>query len=604
MPSFLKPATLVVALLGLISGFVLPYLGHADLQPLAWGAGAGFVLAVLLVEIGSSLLAGKFGLDIVAALSMSAALLFGENLAAAVVALMYAGGQFLEAYAEQRARADMQELLARAPKTALRYANGQLATVPIDDIKPGDRLLVRQGEMVPADGVLLADEARMDLSALTGESAAVALRRGQALRSGGKALSQAFDMQATAPAAESAYAGIVRMVQAAQDAKAPMVRLADRYAMWFLLFTVLLAGGTYLVSGDKVRMLAVLVSATPCPLILAVPVAMIAGMGKAARRGVLMKSGAVLETMARATDLVIDKTGTLTRGQAEITRIVPLPGFSVQQVLQHAAALEQASPHVVAQSIIAAAREQGLSLPLPEQALETAGQGLKGKVNGTAVAVGTLGYVKAVLKQRDMHVPPLAEGESLVAVALGGKPAGFLVMADALRPEAAQALQRLRDAGLSRIVLASGDVPGIVAGVAQKLGIAEHHASLEPADKLALLHSLRGQGVTLMVGDGVNDAPALAAADVGVAMGAKGSVAAAESADAVLLVDNIERLAEAVDTAKRTRVIALQSVLWGLGLSALAMVLASLGYLQPVEGALVQEVIDVAVILNALRALR
>jgi heavy metal translocating P-type ATPase len=592
-----------IALLGLAGGFAAPQLGLGDVQGLIWGVAAGFVLAALLSEIVTSLARGEVGLDLVAGLSISAALAFGETLAAGVVALMYAGGQLLEDYAANRARADMRALLARVPKTALRYDDGHLAEVTIDAIRPGDRLLIRQGDIVPVDGRISNGKALLDLAALTGESVPVRSLEGQEVQSGARSLDTAFDLLAEKPASESTYAGIVRLVEAAQAAKAPMVRLADRYALAFLAVTVVMAGGTWLVTGDHIRMLAVLVSATPCPLILAVPVAIISGMGKAARRGVLMKGGGVLETMARATSLVIDKTGTLTRGRAELVRILPVGSLAEEEMLRLAASLEQASAHVTAASIVEAAHERGLSLSFPQNVRETAGEGLSGVVEGQDVIIGGHDFVtrrigRAV--ERPAHTP----GTALAALAVSGRLEGHLLLADAVRAETPSALARLREAGIQRIVLASGDAQAVVDRVGGELGLDKLMGDMRPEEKVRLVLEERKKGVTLMVGDGVNDAPALAAADVGISMGATGSAAASESADAVLLVDDLTRLAEGLSAARRARAIALQSVFIGLGLSFAAMTGAAFGYISVVQGALIQEAIDVAVILNALRALR
>lgn len=593
-----------IAVAGLAGGLIAPYVGLGALQGWIWGLAAAAVLAVLLVEIVSSLARGEVGLDIVAGLSISAALAFGETLAAGVVALMYAGGQLLEDYAANRARADMKALLARVPKTALRYVDGHLEDVAIDSIRPGDRLLIRQGDIVPVDGRVSTGRALLDMAALTGESVPVRAREGQEVQSGARSLDTAFDMLASRPAAESTYAGIVRLVEAAQAAKAPMVRLADRYALLFLVVTVGLAGATWWFTGDHIRMLAVLVSATPCPLILAVPVAIISGMGKAARRGVLMKGGPVLETMARAANLVIDKTGTLTKGRAELASIIPAAYWPPEEMLRIAASLEQASAHVTAASIVAAAQSRGMALVMPHDVHETAGEGLEGMVEHHRVIVGGHDFVARRLGLSSLPRPEREPGTAVAALAISGRLAGHLLLADAVRPETPLALERLRQAGIRRIVLASGDAQGVVDRVAEGLGLDLTRGELHPEEKVSIVLAERKSGVTLMVGDGVNDAPALAAADVGISMGANGSAAATESADAVLLVDDLTRLAEGLAAARRARAIAVQSVLAGLGMSFVAMLAAAFGYITVVEGALLQEAIDVAVILNALRALR
>ena len=582
----------------------MPELGLPWAQDLPWAGAALLVLAFLLLEIGSSLRRGEFGLDIVAALSMSAAILFGEELAAAVVALMYSGGQLLEDFAQARARSEMKQLLARVPKRALRYVDGQLEEVPIEAILPGDRLLVRQGETVPVDGVISKGMALLDQSALTGESVPVRKGEGEAVRSGVTSADMAFEMLASKRAGDSTYSEIVRLVEQAANSKAPMVRLADRYAMWFLALTVVIAAIAWFTSHDELRMLAVLVAATPCPLILAVPVALVSGMSRTASRGVLIKSGAVLEKLSQATSLVIDKTGTLTRGKAELVEIHAAGKMAPDEILRLAASLDQASGHVIAASIVNAARHRGLVLIMPEEAREVGGEGVSGLVGRHKVMVGSAGFVTRKLRRKSLPLPDVAPGTLISAVAVDGQLAGFLLMADAIRPDARAAVLRLRQAGIAHIVLASGDHAAIVNKVGAELGLDEIHGELTPQQKVELVTNQRAKSVVIMAGDGVNDAPALAAADIGIAMGVGGSPASAEAADAVLLNDNVERVAEAVEIAKRSRRIALESVWVGLGLSITAMVAAAVGYLPVLQAALLQEAIDVAVILNALRALR
>ena len=600
----LKLLLVLISALGLAAGFLAPYFGLNALQATIWGFAAAFVLLFLAREILTSLWRGEFGLDIVAALSMSGALYFGETLAAAVVSLMYSGGQLLENFAEARARSEMNTLLGRVPTKALRYLDGNLSEVRIEELVPGDRILVRQGEIVPVDGKVASGRALLDQSILTGESVPVYRNVGDDVLSGSSSLDMAFDVIAIRPASQSTYAGIVRLVKAAQEAKAPMVRLADRFAMWFLALTVLLAGGTWMITGEHLRMLAVLVSATPCPLILAVPVAIISGISKAARRGVLVKGGPVLETLARASVLVIDKTGTLTEGRARLVDVHSSGRRSADEILRLAASLDQASQHVIAKSIVEAASERGLTLSMPVRAKEMAGSGIEGHVDGKRIIVGGGDFVRGKLKQRTLKKPAAPPGSVVVAVAVGDHLAGYLILADALRGDAADALTHLRKVGFTRVVLASGDQHAVVEDIAAQLELDQIRSELLPGEKVDVVVAERANGVVLMAGDGVNDAPALAAADVGISMGVRGSPASAESADAVLLVDNLGRIAEAVEIAQRSRAIALQSVYVGLALSLGAMVAAAFGYLSVVEGALFQEAIDVAVILNALRALR
>ena len=595
----------VVALAGLAAGGLLYWAGQADWAHLAWSGAVVPVLAALLVEIVASLRSGQVGLDLVAALSMSAALTFGEALAANVVALMYAGGQLLEAYAQGRAQREMTALMGRVARTAMRHVDARLEEIPIERIVPGDRLLIRTGEVVPVDGTLAAGEAVIDASALTGESLPERRLAGEEILSGTANAGDAFDLVAVRDSADSTYAQIVKLVTEAQHSKAPAVRIADRFAVVFLVVTLVIAGAAWGVSGDRLRALAVLVVATPCPLILALPVALISGISRAARQGVLIKNGGALEALSRVRTAVFDKTGTLTLGRARIDHVRTAPAFVENELLRLAASLDQASNHVIAEALVAAARERGLRLMPPQQVSEVPGSGLSGTVEGRSVVVGGSRYVADRCTSGDPYEfrDRVREGSAIVAVAVDGVAAGIIVLVDPLREGAASMLARMRDAGITRIVVASGDRQAVVDRVVGDMPVDLAKGDLAPSDKLALVAGESRRAPTMMVGDGVNDAPALAAATIGVAMGARGSAASSQAADVVLLVDDLQRVGEALEIARRTRAIAIQSVVGGLALSLVGMVVAAFGYLPPVAGALTQEAIDVAVILNALRAL-
>lgn len=594
-----------VALIGLAAGGAMVFAGREQTAAAIWFVATVPVLLALFYEIFTSLRRGDVGLDIVAALSMSAALAFGEPLAGNVVALMYSGGQLLERFAEGRARREMTALLGRVGRTAMRYGAAGLEEVSIETLVPGDRLLIRHGEVLPVDGTTLSGLALLDQSALTGESLPVEKRLGDELLSGSTSVGPAFDLRTDRPAAESTYAGIVRLVEAAQRSRAPIVRLADRYAMAFLALTVAMAGAAWALSGDHLRALAVLVVATPCPLILAVPVAIISGMSRAAKIGVLVKNGGALEALSHVRVAVLDKTGTLTHGKAELSDTRMADGFEADEVLRLAASLDQASAHVVAAALVGAAQRRGIALSEPTQVSETPGTAIEGMVEGRPIVVGGPAFVhqRSGSEAQPALLAGLPDHVVTVAVAIDGSFAGYLIFADPVRTDAAQVIKRLRDAGVERVVLASGDREETALHVGRELGVDRILANLTPEQKIEAVIAERGMGKIMMVGDGVNDAPALAVADVGVAMGARGAAASSEAASVVLLVDELDRLASAVVIARRTRAIALQSVYIGLGLSFAGMVAAALGYLPPVQGALFQEAIDIAVILNALRAL-
>lgn len=600
-----RALTVVLPLAGLIVGIAAQMSDMPQVAAWTWTIAAGPVLVRLLGEIVTRLRRGDIGLDIIAALSITAALAAGEHLAADIVALMYASGQYLEEYAQAQARREMTALLARVPRSAMRHRNGSLEEVTLDAIEPGDRLLIRQGDVVPVDGTLLGEVAVIDQSALTGEALPVQQHSGDPVLSGSTNAGAAFDVLASYPAAESTYAGIVRLVETAQRSKAPMSRLADRYALGFLAATLIAAGAAWLTSGSALRAVAVLVVATPCPLILAVPVALVSGLSRAARHGILIKSGQALEALARVRALVADKTGTLTHGEARLVAARAADGFSEDELLRLAASLDQASKHSVARTLVSEAKSRGLRLAVPMDVVETPGEGVEGRVEGNLVVVGGMRFVAGKLA-RPANTPmsePMPGG-LVVAVGVAGEPAGVLLLADEVRLGMKESLKDLKRLGIERIVLATGDRPEVARAMAQGLPIDALRSSLTPDQKVLVVLSERKNGPVLMVGDGVNDAPALAAADVGLAMGAKGAAASAEAADVVLLVDQFDRIPAAVRMARLTRFIALQSASVGMGLSLLGMIAAAFGLLTPVQGALFQELIDVAVIVNALRVLR
>lgn len=581
----LKTTLLLVAMFTLALGLLLYVLDQPDAARLAWQVGVVPVLAALIFEIARSVWRGEVGLDIVAALSMTAALLFGETLAAAVVAVMYSGGTFLESFAEGRARREMSALLARVPRTATRYAKGGLEDVALEIIEPGDLLLIHQGGIVPADGDIESPQAILDKSALTGESMPARLDKGQEAMSGSTNAGEAFDLRVRHRAADSTYAGIVRLVEAAQASKAPMARLADRYSLWFLLVTIAMSAAAWWFTGDPIRAVAVLVVATPCPLILAVPVALVAGLSRAAHFGVLIKGAKPLEALARISTLILDKTGTLTDGRPQIVSIEAHNGMSDGEILYFAAALEQASKHPMAQAIVAAARRQGVVLPLPENVIERPGEGVIGVISGRQVSVGGIAFVSKQVGVLSAASPIMDVGTVVVALSVDNRIAGYITMADALRTGTVELVANLRLLGIKRILLATGDRRAVAETVTRGLALDAVRSDLTPDQKVLLVLTERKNGSVMMVGDGVNDAPALAAADIGVAMGARGAAASAEAADIVLLVDHLDRLLPGIEIAKSSRRIAMESVIAGIAMSIIGMIAAALGYLTPVQGA-------------------
>ena len=478
--------------------------------------------------------------------------------------------------------------------------------------RPGDVVLVRTGEVVPVDGTVISPEAVVDTSTLSGEPLPETVRCGMPVLSGCANAGSPFDVRADRPARESAYAALVRLVEQAQTQRAPMVRMADRYAGFFLPVTLVAAGLAWALSGDPVRALAVVVVATPCPLILAAPIALVSGLSRAARSGVIVKGAGAIETLGEARTVLFDKTGTLTVGTPEAPRNRHPRRMEAADVLRLAASVDRLSAHVLGEALVAAAEEADLELTLPEEVHEEPGQGIQGRSTDTAWP-SEAARSPAPAGSRRRRSPSTAStttrgsGEAHVVVAIDGHVAGVIVMADELRPDADRIVERLRAEGVRHVAMISGDRRSVAERVGRELGVDRVYAEQSPEEKLEVVRRVAADPdlrPVIMVGDGVNDAPALAIADLGIAMGAAGATVSSETADAVITVDRVDRVADAVHTGRRSLHIARQSVLAGMGLSIAAMGVAALGYLPPLAGALFQEAIDLAVILNALRALR
>ncbi len=608
-PAKVNRVFLVLTAGAITVGLIAQAAGRADAASAVWATPAVLTLIPLVWWLIQSFRKHAFGVDIIALLAISGALILHQFLAGAVIALMLLGGRALEDYAQSRAKRELSALVRRAPRSAHRYEGETLNTIPVNDVSRGDLLLIKPGEVVPVDGVVADSGAILDEAALTGEAAPVERKQSEQVRSGAiNASGVPFKLRATAPAEQSTYAGIIRLVRQAQDSKAPLVRLADRYAIFFVPLTLVVAGLAWLISGDPVRALAVLVVATPCPLILAAPAAIVAGISRAARRGIIVKGGGALETIARAKTLVLDKTGTVTAGSPALTNVESFGAQEPDELLRLAASLDQVSPHVLAGPILRAATERQLRLSFPTDVNEEFGSGVRGKVEGTEIAIGKSSWIlqgkTPPPELRRIQRRLMLEGTSGVFIAIGGELAGVLILEDPVRRDAPLTLRSLRRVGFQRIVLLTGDHVDIARVVGGILGADQVFAERSPAEKVDAVRAEHAAAVTVMVGDGINDSPALAAADVGVAMGARGATASSEAADVVLVVDRLDRLIEAVRIARRSRAIAIQSIWAGMGLSIAAMGFAAVGLLSPVAGALLQETIDVIVILNALRALR
>ena len=592
----------LLAALGLLTGVVIRFgVGSPTIADWCWLAvvvGGG---APLLWKTLRGVLQGQFAADLVAALAIVTSAVVGQYFAGAVVVLMQSGGEALERRAFARASDSLEALLARAPRVAHRVADHRIEDVPVETVAPGDQLLIRPGDLVPVDATVIEGTSAIDQSALTGEPIPIRAAPGTALLSGTINLEGALTARADKPSTESQYQRIVQLVESARRERAPLQRLADRYAVWFTPVTLLACAAAWLTTRDVTSVLAVLVVATPCPLILATPVAVIGAISRVAELGVIVKTGAAIEQLGRAHIVVFDKTGTLTLGHPIVRRVDPQPGHDANDVLRLAAAVEQRASHHLARAVVDAARKQSRSLPPALGVREWPGSGVEGTVAGHSVLVGS----PALVAERGIQVPVLHAERTTACVAVDGCLAGTIEFADRLRHQVPALMQRLAVLGVSETVMLTGDREAAAEVIAAQAGIRTVRAGLLPDQKVAEVVALKNKDhgrVVVMVGDGINDAPALASATVGVALGAHGVAASAEAADIVVLVDDIARVGDTMAASQRMRRIAFQSIVAGLGVSGALMAVAAAGHLAPAAGAVLQEVLDVAVILNALRA--
>lgn len=592
-------ATIVVALIGL--GLLVAGQGVIS----GWLVG-GYSLAVAAVQAWSmvrDLLRGNFGLDVLAVTAITATVIVGDHWAALIVVLMLTGGEALEDYATARAHREVAALLERAPRFARRASiDGEFVEVPISEVVVGDLVMVRPGEVVPVDGLLEGEAASFDESSLTGESLPVEHLHGEEVMSGSVSQQRVALVRATMAAKDSQYQRIIDLVAAAAASKSPIVRLADRYAVPFTLVSLVIAGVAWYLSGDPVRFAEVLVVATPCPLLIAAPVAFLAGMSRAASSGVIVKSGGVLETLARARTVAFDKTGTITYGHPVVDAVEPADGIGAHELLRNAASAEMFSAHVLAKTIVHEAQARGLVIPAATMVEETTGAGMTAIVSGTTVVVGN---ARHLLDATGHVVPdrPVPPGHIAIHVARKDAYLGRILLTDEIRQNAEATLRSLHHLGVRTVAMLTGDAEATARHVADRIGVDDVRAGLLPADKVAHVAGMIGRPV-VMVGDGVNDAPVLAAADVGIAMGAKGATAASESADVVIMLDDLSRVATSIAISQRTIRVALEAIWMGIVISLVLMGVAAAGLLPAIAGAALQEVVDLVAILMALRAVR
>lgn len=597
----------IVAILGLGAGLLLSYLvRRPDLGQYVWFTTLVVGGLPLVVATVRRLLRREFASDVIASLAIVAAIALDQAFAGVIIVLMQGGGEAIENFAHRRATASLDRLVQRAPRWAYRYEASSLVRVGVDQVRPGDRLAVRRGDLVPVDGTVASERAVVDESAVTGEPLPRARARDAPLLSGTVNAGAAFDLVATRTSGQSQYARIVAMVRDAQTRKPAIQRLADRYAVWFTPTTVVVALLAAILGHSAVNGLAVLVVATPCPLILATPIAVLRAVDRASDRGIIAKSGATVEELGRAQVVLFDKTGTLTAGRPEVERVTSFGTRTEDDVLRFAAALERYSSHPLADSV--ARRATGVRLPEVTNHHEFPGAGVAGTVDGRRITFGSRGLCASIANRpldpewELVRGGGAVDGRLVSFVLEDGVPIGALLFQDPLRPEVVGLADRLRQLGVREVGLLTGDGRRNADEVAARVGITAVESDLLPEQKVERVGDYRRRfGSTVMVGDGINDAAALAAASVGIAMGAQGAGVTAEAADAVLLVDDVGRVVDGISLGQRMLRIARQGILFGLGASLVLMGIASFGYIAPASGAIIQEALDVAVIFNALR---
>lgn len=584
-------------IISVLVGIGLDLSGHDSAAHLVLGVSALLNAIPLVWGMIQDIRDGTYGVDILAATAIIASVLLHEYWAGMIIVLMLTGGEALENYAERRAKKELTSLLERKPQKAHLVKGKKTTDVTVGAVKVNDTIAVLPGELVPVDGVIIEGTSSLDESSLTGESLPVEKAVGDTIMSGSVNVDGTITIRATHSAADSQYQQIIKLVQSAASSQAPFVRLADRYSIPFTITAFIIAGGAWFVSGEALRFLEVIVVATPCPLLLGAPIALISGMSRAARHGVIVKTGSALELLAQARTVAFDKTGTLTQGKPVVDTVKTYRKFSRAQVLTYAAALEQNSPHILATAVVEAAHKTKTAIPTAKLVKEHGGHGLSGTVQGKPVLVGRGSY----LEQQGVTLPTQRPTQTTSYVAIGGELAGSISFTDAVRPDSKATLERLAMFGIKETMLVTGDNQSVAKAIGKKLGIQRVVANCLPGDKIQAIEEVEHKPVAF-VGDGVNDAPVLTAADVGIALGARGSTAASESADVVIMLDDIGKVATSVHVAKRTFFIAKQSILVGIFISLGLMAVFATGRFRAAQGALIQEVVDIIVILNALRA--
>ena len=601
---FLKSYKLLsFVILALVVSIILYFISYQKIAD--WILAISTLIAVipLLIDMVTDLRSGKYGIDILAATAMITSVALGEYWTGIIIALMLTGGEGLEDYAEKRAKSELSELLKRRPTIAHLIKGKNIEDIEVNKIKVTDRLNILPGEVVPVDGVIYEGTTSLDESSITGESLPVYKKVGDQILSGSINVEGSIFIKVTKSAKDSQYEQIIKLVQAASTSQAPFIRLADRYAIPFTVLAFFIAGSVWFLSGDAIRFLEVIVVATPCPLLLAAPIALISGMSRASKHGIIIKNGGSLERLAAVKTIAFDKTGTLTSGKPTVDNIEVFKPFARNDLIKYAASLEQNSNHVLAKAIVEYAGKNNIKTQNSKQIVEKSGLGLSGRFQGKHVIIGRWDYMVEHTVSAPTSFKPNTLKSTSTYIAVDGELAGIFSFIDDIRPNSKSMIDRLKELGIKNFMMVTGDHLEAAKAIAAKLGIENIIASALPADKLRAIEDIeKDNRPVAFVGDGVNDSPVLTISDVGIALGARGSTAASEAADVVIMLDDVSKVASSVDIAKRTFFIAKQSILIGIFISIALMAVFATGKIKPIYGAILQEVVDVFVIFNALRA--
>lgn len=599
----------VIAIIGLVIGSIFHWLfGMPDEGHFIW-----FTILIsggipIMWNTIKGMLKRKFAADIVAMLAILVSIITYDPFPGVIIVIMQSGGKALEDYAFHKAQNSLEEMIKRYPKTAIRKDDGDLNEIDAIDVRPGDILVVRTGDLIPVDGISKNDQIEIDESALTGEPLVRVKKSSDPIFSGTINIGIPFEMEAKKTSGDSQYAKIVQMVRKAQQEKAPLQRLADRYAIWFTPIVILVSITGWLITQNTTTILAVLVVATPCPLIFATPAAIISGINRAAKNNIVIKTGAAIEQLGKAKAILFDKTGTITFGSPKIEDLKPVGAIDYDTLLQKVASVEQMSSHPASKSVLSLAKEKLVLILTPEKFHETPGSGVEGDVDNQHIIIGSESFFLKINPKLNEGIQKvksqLESSEKMLAfVTIDGTLSGILIFGDLIRPGVFMMIKNLKKLGMKQTIMLTGDGFENASAIAKKADIDSFHAELLPEQKLAFVKKTKEQyNNVVMVGDGINDAPSLATATTGIAMGAKGTAISAETSDIVLLVDDVTKVTDAVKISQNTIKIAKQGIFFGLGASFVLMGFAGFGYIEPEYGALLQEVLDVTVILNSLRA--